>query len=165
LGEADGAGDSVGGVDGWVSEAWRGDVTADGDGLGNDGGCTGAAGGTGRDAEDCAEDGRGEPGKGGDVDGTNGSGTNNDGGLGSRRPSFGIGRRAGATAICSTDPRRGGADEAPSVTQPISATSNACPTSKATAVRTVRRTVRVTGTGSTRRTLWHPIDGSEVSGP
>ena len=46
----------------------------------------------------------------------------------------------------------------PRVSQPISAHSTAWPTTSATAMRTVRRTVRVTGTGSTRRTLWQGID-------
>jgi hypothetical protein len=171
-GKADGDGDSVGGAGGCVKEALRDDVTADGEGLGTGSVGAGAAGDTGRaGADDCREDERGRCGtcgERGEEDGTKGSGTNNGGGLGSGRPSFGIGRPGGAAAISSTVPAplRGGAGEAPSVTQPIRATSNACPTSSATAMRTVRRTVHVTGTGgSTRRTLWHRIDGSEVSGP
>ena len=171
LGETDGAGDSLGGTGGWVREALRDDSASDGEGLGNGSGCARPGGGTGEGTGDCAdeggEDGRresGERGGRGGEDGTRGGGTNNDGRLGSWRPSFGIGRRAGPAAIWSTAPLGGGADEA-SVTQPIRATSNACPTSKATAMRTVRRTVRVTGAGSTRRTLWQPIDGREVSGP
>lgn len=54
---------------------------------------------------------------------------------------------------------RAGSDrDWPRVSQPISAHSTAWPTTSATAMRTVRRTVRVTGTGSTRRTLWQAVD-------
>ncbi len=66
----------------------------------------------------------------------------------------------GAAIWSTTEP--GGPDGAecdrPRVSQPISAHNNAWPTTSATAMRTVRRTVRVTGTGSTRRTLWQAID-------
>ncbi len=165
-GETDG--NSAGGAGGCVTDALSDGSAAEDEGLGigigSDG--AGAAGAGG-----CDDDKRGDDGIRGDdercdEDGTNGGGTNRPGGAGSCRPSFGIGRRAGAAAISSTVAGLPcGADDAPSVTQPISATSNACPTSSATAMRTVPRTVRLTGTGSTRRTLWHPIDGSEVSGP
>jgi hypothetical protein len=168
-GEVDGDGDSVGGAGGCVRDALRDDVSADGEGLGTGSvGGAGAAGDTGRGvADECGDGEWGECGLRGKEDGTKGGGTNSEGGLGSGRPSFGIGRPGGAAAISSTVPvpLRGGAGEVPSVVQPIRATSNACPTSSATAMRTVRRTVRVTGTGSTRRTLWQPIDRSEVSGP
>ncbi len=46
----------------------------------------------------------------------------------------------------------------PRVSQPITAHNIAWPTTRATAMRTMRRTLRVTGTGSTCRTLWQVVD-------
>jgi hypothetical protein len=53
----------------------------------------------------------------------------------------------------------------PTVSQPITRQSSACPTTRATAVRTVRRDVRVAvAADSTPRTLWHGIDGCDPTG-
>lgn len=77
------------------------------------------------------------------------------------RAEGGAGSAGGGAASWSTTEPDGpdGAEwDRPRVSQPISAHNNAWPTTSATAMRTVRRTVRVTGTGSTCRTLWQAID-------
>ena len=121
------------------------------DGTAGDGaGATGETGATREaaagDADATREDRIGESGR------WVGSG---DSGAGDGRPSsVGMGLRTGRpTAWSTTGLPAGGDNDGPSVIHPIRAQSSACPTTRATATRTVRRTARVTGTGSTRRTL------------